>query len=301
MEGIQMMFHTPLENRLTNSRGLRASITALLEFDPTIFDNIQFPRRIDHDTVVDTILLKYANAPLAHPDPSYMKYYMGTWARIRYPVWEEWLDTLEYEYNPIHNYDRTATITDNVKRDQTGQQSSSANQSATATGTQDATGSQSSQSNASSDTTGHTSDSGSTDIEQSSNTKKQNEHSVSAFNSSAYQPDNKDSGTESQTGDQSTTVSATSDSNTNTKDSASSEAMSTDTVNTSSDSSSSSSQNATSSESETESHTHTELIQGNIGVTTTQQMIESQRNIVDFSLYTIIADEWYDQFCLKVW
>ena len=40
---------------------------------------------------------------------------------------------------------------------------------------------------------------------------------------------------------------------------------------------------------------------GNIGVTTTQQMIEAQRNIVAFNLYETIAEEFKKEFCVMIY
>lgn len=50
---------------------------------------------------------------------------------------------------------------------------------------------------------------------------------------------------------------------------------------------------------ETEKTVHTE--QGNIGVTTTQQMIIEQRNIVEFNLYDYITQDFKKNFCVMVY
>ena len=43
---------------------------------------------------------------------------------------------------------------------------------------------------------------------------------------------------------------------------------------------------------------HTAHLYGNIGVTTTQQMIEEERKIVDYSVEEVIADDYRERFCL---
>ena len=48
-----------------------------------------------------------------------------------------------------------------------------------------------------------------------------------------------------------------------------------------------------------ETLTHTE--QGNIGVTTTQQMIREQREIVQFNLYQYITESFKAQFCVMIY
>ena len=51
--------------------------------------------------------------------------------------------------------------------------------------------------------------------------------------------------------------------------------------------------------SENETIEHTE--QGNIGVTTTQQMIKEQREIVEFNIYKYIIDAFKKQFMICIW
>lgn len=47
--------------------------------------------------------------------------------------------------------------------------------------------------------------------------------------------------------------------------------------------------------------TRTGKASGNIGVTTTQQMIEAERNVVKFNIYDYIIDEFKHRFCLLVY
>lgn len=48
-------------------------------------------------------------------------------------------------------------------------------------------------------------------------------------------------------------------------------------------------------------HTRTGRAHGNIGVTTSQQMIQSERDLVVFNLYDIIAESFVENFCLMVY
>ena len=50
-----------------------------------------------------------------------------------------------------------------------------------------------------------------------------------------------------------------------------------------------------------ETVTHTGTTKGNIGVTTTQQMIEAQRNVVAFNIYNYIIDSFKSRFCIMVY
>lgn len=50
-----------------------------------------------------------------------------------------------------------------------------------------------------------------------------------------------------------------------------------------------------------EVYTHSRNIKGNIGVTTTQQMIEQQRQTVKFNIYDYIIDSFKKRFCIMVY
>ena len=51
----------------------------------------------------------------------------------------------------------------------------------------------------------------------------------------------------------------------------------------------------------TEDETFTHSESGNIGVTTTQQMIREQREVVEFNLYDYIAKDFKNRFCLQLY
>lgn len=51
----------------------------------------------------------------------------------------------------------------------------------------------------------------------------------------------------------------------------------------------------------TEKHTRTGRAHGNIGITTSQQMIQSERDLVVFNLYDVIAESFIENFCLMVY
>lgn len=48
-------------------------------------------------------------------------------------------------------------------------------------------------------------------------------------------------------------------------------------------------------------HETTSTIKGNIGVTTTQQMIEQERKVLEYNIYDNIVDEFKTEFCIMVW
>ena len=89
----------------------QGGIRALLDYDNTIFDNMVVPEDVTLADVVDHILYKYGDTPLFSPDPSIIKFYIGRWSNRRLPLWERYKAAIEAEYNPIENYDRSENTT----------------------------------------------------------------------------------------------------------------------------------------------------------------------------------------------
>lgn len=229
------------------------SIMALYRYDSTIFDGMQLPEGVDKDTLVDNILLDAASLEVLYPDPVFLKRAITVWSRKRLPVWTELQKTLEYEYNPIDNYDRTETVTEGIERSGSG----SSSRSGTNTGSGNST----------------------TETENSSSSSGTNTGTASntAYNSNSFADTAKNVTSGSSTG---------SDEGSSTTTSSSSETIS-ETGETESSSS--------------EDRTMTTHTRGNIGVTTTQQMIQAQREVVSFNLLDVIEDEFIAKFCLAVY
>lgn len=244
-----MPYHIPLQNRISNQRGLVNGIVDLMIWDDTIFDLLVLPDGIDRDLTVNTILERVGKTPLAHPDPEYMKYYINVWSARRAPIWKKLLESTQFVYNPIHNYDRNEEITD------TREETIDRTQNRTTTGTVTDTGS----TNVTGDVTGNVA----------------SKHDVSAENATDYQADTRDNEDTTSHNTQETAVQAQSDTQTG--------------------------EDMTGKDTRSETYKHTSYMFGNIGVTTTQQMIEAEREVVQFSVIEFIADDFKNEFCLSVY
>lgn len=91
----------------------QGGIRALLDWDGSLFDDMVVPEGVDAEEVVDHIIYKYGDAPLFSPDPKILKYYIAKWSARRLPLWERYAAAISAEYNPLENYDRTETRTEN--------------------------------------------------------------------------------------------------------------------------------------------------------------------------------------------
>lgn len=143
---------------LTNQQIATTGLLDLLYYDDTIMDFFTVPDGIDRQLALDTIYQRCGLTPLYHPDPAWLKFYIGRWCSKNAKTWEELYKTTIQDYNPIYNYDRTEETTD------------------TRSGTR----------KLSEDTSSNTKQNGDTSITDSSSDTS--EHTTSADNSDNYEP-----------------------------------------------------------------------------------------------------------------
>lgn len=205
------------------------SILTMYNNYPDIFDDMVLPVGVDKELTINSITTEIAELDLLYSNPIILKQLISVWSNKELYNWKKLFATMNFDYNPIDNYDRTETETINNER------------------TNNATGSQES--------------------ETTNNLQiaSENVHKVSGYNSASLFENEGDTGTVNNTG----TVGNNITSNSNSKDTG------------------------------TESRTlHS---RGNIGVTTTQQMIEQERNISEFNIYDYIVRSFKRRFCLMLY
>lgn len=96
------------------------SILGLYTYDNTIFDNIVLPSDLDKDTLVDNILMEYAELEVLYPDTSFMKEAIGKWSNSRIHTWERMKNVLYEDYDPFINIKRDEVRTITQERDLQG-------------------------------------------------------------------------------------------------------------------------------------------------------------------------------------
>lgn len=226
---------------LTNQQIATTGLLDLIHFDNTVMDNFTVPDGIDRQLALDTIYQRCGLTPLYHPDPAWLKFYVGRWCSKNAKTWDELYKTTVQEYNPIYNYDRTEETTD------------------TRSGTR----------KLSEDTSSNTKQNGDTSVTDTSSDSS--EHTISADNSDSYEPEYKDvsSRQDSQASESSNRVDVTGDRAVD--------------------------------ETTGETYSHKLRAFGNVGVTTTQEMLEAQRTLVRYNVYNEIADSFKEEFCLYIY
>lgn len=108
------------------------SLWGLYQADETILDNIQIPEGVDANLVKSSILFDCAELEILYPDPAFLKMLIGVWSMKELPVWTRINTAINLEYNPIENYDRIESWTEDetgnrsVNRSSSGQSESNA-------------------------------------------------------------------------------------------------------------------------------------------------------------------------------
>lgn len=218
-------------------------ITAVLDYfglyswNPKLFDDMKVPEQVDKAALVNRIIMDSLELEVLYNDPEYVQYRIGVWSKTRIGVWNELAKTMEYEYDPISNYDRKEEWTDNETRNLADNKNVTQHDDASSFSNQ--------------------------------SEKSESTDSVAGFNNSGFVDKQKNeyngSGNASANGEINSTI-AEHGTDTGTID-----------------------------------RTHTLRAYGNIGVTTTQQMIEAQRQAVLFNLYDTIKNEFIEEFCIRVY
>ena len=94
-------------------RAVNLSPLGLYNWDSTIFDLMQIPEALDKDTLVDNLLAETAELEVLYPNPIVFKNLVGVWSAKQIDIWNRLYATTQYEYNPIENYNRYETGSEN--------------------------------------------------------------------------------------------------------------------------------------------------------------------------------------------
>lgn len=192
----------------------------VLALRPNFFDDADIDNRLDKDEIKMAILERCGTLLPVYTNSEMFKTFSDSFFKQRKNIISKLIDTTEFEYNPIANYDSTEEVTGKYNEKTTNQNQTEGNSSRNTT----------------------------------------QENNVSAYDSDVYQPKEKVVGT------------------TNDNDSTNGSGSGTSDI----------TENLT-----TRKH-------GNIGVTTTQQMIEAERKVVLFNVYNWIAIEFEQTFFICV-
>ena len=81
-------------------------LATIYNFDPSIFDGVEFPSNISVKDFVNSLLMQCGEMPVLYSSPPLLKSLIRVWSKISQYTWKHLAKTLTAEYNPIANYDR---------------------------------------------------------------------------------------------------------------------------------------------------------------------------------------------------
>lgn len=307
-----------------------------------LFNDIVLPSGIDKSTLTECIYEDGAEFGVIYTDPPFFKNRVDGWFQRKYDTFQKWNDVLNSTYNPIENYDRIEDWTDTGTSSETGTRSdvgTSHTEGETHNNLQEQTTGTSSDSETQSGRT--QTDNNSTDTLVKTNREvtdqdgtsatrasahNTSETTVSAFNDGSYAPSQKvavNSGEFVAAGQPDTTNTTTTNdvtvtnNGTDTRTIQGQEIEQTSGTTTGSGTTSGTRAVIESGTSQSDGRTtltsdttgsrenegvHSGRIHGNIGVTTTQHMIEEEIQLRhNFNIYSMISDCFCDEFLIKVY
>ena len=91
------------------------SLLGLYNYDNTLFANMNYPEGFESDdktNLVNNLLCELAELEVLYTSPSFMKTIIGVWSCKEKPTWDRIYAAAQMEYNPIENYDRQELSTD---------------------------------------------------------------------------------------------------------------------------------------------------------------------------------------------
>ena len=225
----------------------QGGIRALIDYDPTLFDNFVSPEDPDGNPIpegeiIDRIIYKYGDAPLFTPEPTVLKYYIGSWSSRRKPLWDRYYKAILEDYDPLENYDRLEKTTDDLTHGETVTTDDDLKHGHTVT----------------------------TDDDLTNGLTVENQ--ISADNAATYQPDSKSVNSGKDERDIKEAHTGTDE------------------------------RDIKEVHSGIDKRVYDSHIHGNIGVTTSQQMLASELDLIPrLDLIDYIADDFHSEFCLMMY
>lgn len=273
----------------------RITLNGWLQYDPTIFDGVILPEDYDRDALLAEIMSRSGELYTYHQVPYVLKENIRLWFSRNFLNFDRMMAALMAEYNPIENYDRhedwtrTPNLTDEAKH--TGSDSVEAS----GTDSTEASGSDTDTLSGNDTTTRSYNNYNESSTRTGDDTT---ERTVSAFDSGTYQPAEKTVETFGSVKDSKDITGSYDDSTDYGKVDTMDYGRKDETTYGRKDETTF---NSTMTDRHTGTEKYTSRIHGNIGVTTSQQMIQSELELRKFDIYEEIAARFEHEFLVQVY
>lgn len=94
------------------------TVMGMYQYDNTLFDKFTLPSSMQtmKENIINAICLDTQELEVLYPSAPTLQFAIGVWCDNMIPIWEKLYATTQLDYNPIENYNKTETITENEKR-----------------------------------------------------------------------------------------------------------------------------------------------------------------------------------------
>ena len=283
------------------------------QHDDDLFSNLSVPEGLEKDTLVENILLRGGEFEVVYSDPTFMQYAIGTWSRKWYRTMQKWLEALSIDYNPLENYDRYEAIQDKNAKTSTMDRTLD-NQNRTFIDTQDRRTLDTDTFNTRNimdEETRNLTDKETRDLQDTTSYDHDTEveERISAYDSSSYQPSkvtyNKDSDSDHNTvildQDGTDTFEHTGKDIFNHTGYDNTKQTGTDTLNKTGSETTAYTGTISDAGGEDSFNDHVGHIHGNIGVTSSQDLLSQQLSISEWNIYEHVTDLFLTEFVIPVY
>lgn len=262
--------------------GTRLTLNGMYEYEPLLFNGLQVPIGMNKENLIGHIIQELGELYPYHQNADWLRTNITLWSERHYPDWKRMYDSLYSKYDPIENYNRhewEKTHDENSGEDRI------------------TNGGTDTVSNSGSDveTLGGTDRTEGQDVDNDQSTRTPNlteETNVSAFDADTYQPRDQVNSTGNETSVRDRTLN-TEETTTYGK----TDTLKHGKVETTQHGKTETTDYGHIFDSERKSHMH-----GNIGVTTTQEMITQEMELrTTWNLYNVITYAFSKEFLVEVY
>ena len=297
----------------------------MLSVNDDLFKNLHTPEGISKDLLVNNILLKGGEFEVLYAEPYFYQNMIGVWSDKWQRTMQKWINALSIEYNPLENYDRMEDWEDTgsrVSNEQKEESAANASSNTSINSTNNSEEAEESHSDTSSNIHSEAGSNNETTNKTESAIASDNSNSTgngtttnsrSAFDASTFS--NHDKSESDTTGNNISTALTNAQGDTSTDGSSNntsltneaSDGSKTNSVNANqtnisqNNASGDESRNSNLNAVDNSSNIHSGRMHGNIGVTTSQQMLEAELDISRFNIYDEIADLFLSELCIYLY
>ena len=261
------------------------SLYGIFQYDDTVLDGLNVPTGMDLDTVKNMLLIETSGMSILYPDAPFLKKAIALWSAERSDVWKKLYNTTVLEYDPIENYDRREESSEETIGNEQNQSSQerSTNSESRGSGQQRTQNSQNKTAGSESRGSSQQHRSGENTATAANTAYNSNDFADTSKSTSSGSDDVLDSTVSS--GSETESLSGTNDITDSTLNSMTGRENISGSGNRSS----------------TDLRRLSSRIHGNIGVTSSQQLIQSEREVAEFCMVDYIVNDFISRFCVMVY